>query len=432
MILALVGGSSHAQTRISWPDKSGPTRDGHAAADDARGVPTHWNEATGQNIAWKVPLEGEGHSTPVIAGDRLWLTMASSDGKQMSVFLLDTRSGKVLRSRLLFENPVPEPLGNAVNTYASPSPVLEPGALYVHFGTYGTARLDPDTLETVWQRRDLPCRHFRGPGSSPVIAENLVVLTFDGIDQQYVTTLDKQTGKTVWRTDRTTDFKDLNAEGKPKADGDLRKAYHTPGIVEVDGRWQIVSVGSRAAFGYDLLTGTELWTFEHPNFNAAARPLFIPGSAIINTGSDGSHLVRLKLDASTRGNVAKTHFLWDRAKGNSKHTTSVIIDGRIITVADSGVVYAIDMATGGEIWTKRIGGTFTASPVVANGLIYTIDEKGISTVIRAGAEYQEVAQNTIADGARASPAIANGALYLRTFGHLYKIATSSRTASRTP
>lgn len=410
-----------AADTIAWPERSGPTFDGHATAADAKGVPTQWNETSGQNIAWKIPLEGEGLSTPVIGYGKVWLTAATKDGKEQYLYCIDAASGKVLHHKLIFKNEKPEPLGNNVNTYASPSCFLEPGALYVHFGSYGTVRVNPETLDVVWERRDLPCSHFRGPGSSPFVFENLLVLTFDGIDQQYLTALDKHSGKTVWRTDRSTNYNDLNAEGKPRANGDLRKAYCTPGLVKVDGQWQLISVGSRAGFAYEPLTGKEIWTIEHPTFNASCRPLFLPGLALLNVG-EGSRFYGVRLDSTTRGNITKSHVTWERKKGNSKHSSPVVVDGRIYMVTDNGIVYAVDTKTGEDVWQERIGGAFVASPIVAEKTIYVSDEKGFTTVFKAGDKYAELARNELAEGTRSSPAIAGGALYLRTFGHLYKIA----------
>lgn len=210
---------------LPWPARNGPFGTGCAAPAEAAGVPLAWDEASGKNVAWKRDLEGFGHSTPVVGHGRIWLTAATADGREQFVYAIDAHSGDVLEHRRLFENAEPEPLGNEVNTYASPTAVLEHDAVYVHFGSYGTARLDPGTADVVWERRDLPCRHFRGPGSSPVVWGDLLILTFDGIDQQYVTALDKRTGATVWRTDRSTDYHDLGPDGKPQLDGDYRKAY---------------------------------------------------------------------------------------------------------------------------------------------------------------------------------------------------------------
>jgi outer membrane protein assembly factor BamB len=421
----LVGSLTFAAERLPWPDKSGPTFYGHPDPDDARGLPTTWDEATGKNVAWKTKLEGHGHSTPVIGGGKLWFTSATEDGKQQFVDQVDAATGKVLQHKLLFENPDPEPLANAVNTYASPSCVLTADALYVHFGTYGTARLQPDTLDVVWQRRDLPCRHFRGPGSSPVVVGDLIILTFDGIDQQYLTALNKNTGDTVWRTDRSTDYHDLGPDGKPKAEGDLRKAYSTPAIKEVAGRMQIISPGSRAAFGYDLLTGKEIWTITHPDFNASTRPLFFENLTIMATGSK-AELIAVRLDETTKGNVDDTHVAWRRTRGNGKLPSPVLVGDRLFALTDNGVMYCLNARTGEELKAQRIGGFFVASPVVANGLIYVCDEAGVVSLLKADESCEIVHQNKLTEGMRASPAIANGALYLRTFEHLYKIAATGQ------
>jgi outer membrane protein assembly factor BamB len=409
--------------QFPWPDKNGPTFNGVALEMESLGLPVTWNEEAGENIAWKIPIEGQGHSTPVIANGKLWFTSATTDGKKQFVYCVEAESGKVLHHKLLFENAAPEPLGNDVNTYASPSCVLEPGAVYVHFGSYGTARLDPKTANVVWQNRSLPARHFRGPGSSPVMFEDLLILTFDGIDQQYLAALNKHTGDLVWRTDRTTDYHDVGKDGKPIGDGDFRKAYGTPGLVEVAGRTQVVSVGARAAFGYDARTGEEIWTVEHPDFNAASRPVFYENLAIINSGSRGALTMAVRLDETTRGNVTKTHLAWERRQGTPRLTSPVLDGERLYSLVDNGVLYCVNAANGEEIWHGRLGGNFTASPVLANDRLYCCDEQGRTAVVEAD-EFKIVARNDLAEGMRASPAVAGGALFLRTYTHLYKIAAT--------
>ena len=422
--ILILAPATHASEAFPWPTKTGPHRNGNADPEHAKGVPVSWDEETGENIAWRIAIEGTGHSTPVIGEGRIWLTSATEDGTRQFVYCIDVQSGSVIHHKLLFENANPEPLGNVINTYASPTCVLDGDAVYVHFGTYGTARLDAETADVVWQRRDINVRHFRGPGSSPVVVDGLVILSFDGIDKQFLTALDAETGDTVWTTPRTTDFKDLDETGQPTREGDLRKAYSTPAIMEVAGRKQVVSVGSRAAFGYDLLTGKELWTIEHDDYNAGTRPLPYGETVIINTGSRNANLLRLRMDSSTRGNVTKSHELWNRPTGNSELPFPVLHGDRIYFVTDNGVATCIDALAGEEIWKKRIGGDYTASPIVANGLVYFFDDQGKATIVRATDEYEVVAVNRLNEGMRSSPAIAYGALYLRSFDHLYKIAAN--------
>ena len=425
-LLLILSAAPLAASELPWPNRNGPYQNGCAAEHDARGLPTQWDEASGQNIAWKIDLEGFGHSTPVIGDGRLWLTAATADGKRQYVYAIDTRTGHVIHHKLLFENAAPESLGNKVNTYASPSCVLEDDAVYVHFGSYGTARLDPRTAAVVWQRRDLRCRHYRGPGSSPIVWRDLLILTFDGIDQQYVAALDKHTGKTVWRTDRSTDYHDLEPNGKPRAEGDVRKAYGTPATVEVAGRTQLISVGSKAAFGYDAASGREIWTVTHDDFNAAAPPLFYEDLAIIDTGSGGANLMAVRLDETTHGNVTDTHLAWNRVKGNARLCAPALDHGRVWMLTENGVLFAIDAKTGKQRAAVRLGGSFVASPVIAGENLFACDEDGTTNVVRTSLPPGVVAKNRLGEGMRSSPAVADGAIYLRTYHSLFKIARTAR------
>ncbi|HEY1050653.1 MAG TPA: PQQ-binding-like beta-propeller repeat protein, partial [Prosthecobacter sp.] len=185
-LLSVFAGAQPATKPVFWPVKGGPTADGMVPAADAARLPLEWDGASGKNIVWRTPLEGQGHSSPVIGGDMIWFTSATEDGTKQFIYGIDRNDGKIIHHKLVFENAAPEDLGNPMNNYAAPSPVLEEDALYVHFGTYGTARIDPATGEKVWERRDINVKHYRGPGSSPIIHGDLLVLTFDGIDQQFV------------------------------------------------------------------------------------------------------------------------------------------------------------------------------------------------------------------------------------------------------
>jgi outer membrane protein assembly factor BamB len=297
----------------------------------------------------------------------------------------------------------------------------------VHFGTYGTAKVNPKTLEKIWERRDINCRHFRGPGSSPVLYQNLLILTMDGIDQHYVTALDKDSGKTVWRTDRTTDYGDIGPDGKPEREGDNRKAYGTPSIVIAGGDDHLVSVGSRALFGYEPSTGKELWTITHANFNAAVRPVSRNGMLFVNTGSSRAHLLGVRLDDQLKGDVTKSHVVWDRDKRNSRFSGHVLVGDRIVQSTEGGIVSCLDQKTGDEIWSGRLPGTYMATPIVVGDLVYYSNETGQGRVVRAsGKDLQIVSENELEVGSQASAAVADGALFLRTKTCLYKIGASSK------
>ncbi|MCA1962833.1 MAG: PQQ-like beta-propeller repeat protein, partial [Prosthecobacter sp.] len=377
--LSLASGGIIAQvatTPLYWPDKNGPTLDGIVPDSEAKRLPLTWNAETGENIEWRTELQDEGHSTPVIGGDRIWFTAATADGKKQYVYGIDRKSGAVVHHILLFENPAPEELGNPLNNYAAPSPVLEEDALYVHFGTYGTARIDPRTGSTVWQRRDINVRHYRGPGSSPVLHGGLLILTFDGIDQQFVTALDKKTGQTVWKTHRTTDYGDLDKDGHPTRDGDMRKAYHTPSVFSLAGIDTVVSIGSRAAFGYDVATGKELWTVRHGGFNAAIRPLVHGNILILNTGSERAHTLGIRIDDAMRGDITESHLLWDREKRNASEACSVLHGEMLFQTTRGGIVTCMNVRTGADLWEDRLPGQHLPSPIRAGDRLYFCNDRG--------------------------------------------------------
>ncbi|HEY1083199.1 MAG TPA: PQQ-binding-like beta-propeller repeat protein, partial [Prosthecobacter sp.] len=403
-----------ATTPVFWPDKNGPTLNGIVPAAEAAKVPLKWNSETGENIAWSVDLEGEGHSSPVIGGDRVWFTAATTDGHKQYVYGIDRNTGKVAYHEVVFENAATEELGNPLNNYAAPSPVLEADALYVHFGTYGTARLDPATGKKVWERRDINVRHYRGPGSSPLIHGDLLILTFDGIDQQFVTALNKKTGETVWKTARTTDYGDVDAQGHPTRDGDMRKAYHTPSVFNLAGVETLVSIGSRAAFGYAVDTGKELWTVRHGGFNAAIRPLVCKDVLVLNTGSERAHTIGVKIDAKMKGDITESHVLWDREKRNASEANSVLVGELLFQITRGGIVTCMNPLTGEDVWEERLTGQHLPSPIVAGDRLYFSNDRGNTRVLRAGPKFEVLAENVLPDAMTAAPAVADGALFIRT------------------
>ncbi|MCA9128096.1 MAG: PQQ-binding-like beta-propeller repeat protein [Planctomycetales bacterium] len=414
-----------AHVFAQWPDRHGPDLTGVVPAKDAVGLPVHWSET--ENIAWKAALHDEGHSSPVVGDGKIWLTAATEDGKKQYVIAVDESSGEVLFDKLLFENDEVEPLGGAVgfNNYAAPSCTLGPGAVYVHFGSYGTARLDAKTADVVWQRRDLDCRHFRGPGSSPILYGNKLILTFDGIDQQYTTALDCETGRTLWRTDRSTDYNDLDDNGLPQRDGDFRKAYCTPGIASLGEQTQLLSVGSRAMQSYDIDSGKELWTLRHDSYNAGIRPLWLPIEqlALINTGSRGAQLVAVKLDATTKGDITETHVAWTVKNGNPRFAKPIYHQGRVYQISDLGVATCIDASNGKSLWQARVPGNYRSSPILANDLLYFFSEEGLGTVIKAQDSFERLAANDVPElGTTACPGVSQGAIFVRGKTHLYKIS----------
>ncbi len=395
----------------NWPEYRGPSANGHSAA---KGLPLSWSE--NQNVKWKVAIHGKGWSSPVVWGDQIWLTTATPDGREMFVLCIDRNTGKLLLDRKLFENPEPDPI-NDVNSYASPSPVIEEGRVYVHFGSYGTACFDTKTIKPVWIRRDLPCRHSVGPGSSPVLFRDLLILTMDGIDVQYMTALDKRTGKTIWRTDRGIGASRGTNGGSGTNEGN--KSFNTPAFIEFGGKTQMVSTGAKAVVAYDPATGSELWRAAHGGYSNSSRPLFGNGMVFINTGYDRAELFAVRLGGS--GDVTSSNVVWKLTKSVPFKPSALLLDGLYYMVTDGGILTCLEAATGQQVWQERIGGHFSASPVYAEGRIYLFSEEGKTTVIKPGRKLEVLGENVLSDGFMASAAIAGKGFYLRTKTHLYRI-----------
>jgi outer membrane protein assembly factor BamB len=350
---------------------------------------------------------------------KVWLTTATEKGNDFFVICVDANTGQILLNKKLFQSDNPEPLGNSVNCYASPSPTVEAGRVYIHFGSYGTACLDTADGKVIWERTDLPCRHYRGPGSSLVLFEDLLILTMDGVDVQYMAALNKRTGDTVWKTDRTADWDDLDSDGKPKREGDLRKAYSTPLIVEINGKKRMLTAAAKAAYCYDPATGAELWKIHHTAYSGASCPLFGHGLAYFNTGFPRPEIWAVR--AGGKGNVTSSHVVWKRRQAVPQIPSPLLIGDMFFMVSDTGALTCLDAVTGDEIWKEHLKDRFKSSPIYADGRIYCFSERGETLVLRAGRKFEILARNPLDSGFMASPAVSGKALFLRTRTHLYRI-----------
>jgi outer membrane protein assembly factor BamB len=388
----------------NWPQFRGPNGTG---LSDAKGIPTHWSES--ENIRWKTAIHDKGWSSPVVWGNQVWVTTARADGKEFFAIGLDRSSGKIVHDLKLFteENPA---FCHAFNSYASPTPVIEEGRLYAHFGTHGTACIDTTTGKVIWERRDLHVDHFRGPGSSPILWKNLLILTFDGFDRQYLAALDKTTGKDAWLKDRGIKF--------PKEDGDLKKGYSTPSILEHNGKPQLVSSAAEATIAYDPASGDELWRVIHGGMNEATVPLFGSGLIFLTNGHK-TNLLAVRQGGS--GDVTM-NIAWRVTRGVPTRPSPLLVGDLLFMVSDAGVASCLEAKTGEVIWQERLGGAFSSSPICVGGNIYMADEDGKTHVVAAERAFKSVSVNKLDAGCMASPAIAGNSLFLRTKTHLYCIA----------
>jgi len=398
----------------NWPQFRGPDGTGHS---DARGLPLRWSEA--RNVIWKTAIHDRGWSSPVIYGKQIWLTSANKDGRELYVMCIDRDTGKIIRDWKLFDVAQPQYV-HPFNTPASPTPVIEEGRVYITFGSAGTACIDTKTFRVLWERRDIECNHFRGAGSSPVLFGNLLLMHFDGSDRQFVMALDKATGKTVWQTRRSIDFQDLDKNGKLPDDGDSRKAFSTPQVEKINGRWEMISLGAKAAYSYDPFTGKELWRVEERGqHSASTRPVIGHGMIFFPTGFATGQLFAVRTGGE--GLITDTHVAWKVTRGVPNKPSILLVDDLIYMIGDTGIAGCIDARSGELVWQQRIGGEYSASPVYAQGHLWFFSEDGKTTVLKPGRVFEQVAENRLDEGFLASPAVAGKAFYLRTRTHLYRI-----------
>ena len=387
-----------------WPQFRGPPSGGHT---HTTGLPLVWSETN--HIKWKTPVPGEGWSSPVIRRSQIWLTSATAGGRSLRALCFHADSGALIRNVELFAPEVLEPK-NELNSFASPTPVVEEERVYCTFGAYGTACLGADDGRILWRTQELKVDHAEGPGSSPILYRDLFILNCDGTDSRYVVALDKHTGRRVWRTERSNVIN--------KAPG-LKKAFCTPIVIGHGDRDQLISPGAWRVSAYDPRDGKELWWADTPGFSNVPMPVFGHGLVFVCSGFFNAELWAIRPDG--QGDVTQSHVAWKYKKQVSLKPSPLLVGNELYMVSDGGIATCLDARTGAEVWQERIGGEHSASPIAAGGRIYCFSQDGASPVLKASRQFQGLATNRLASGFMASPALDGDAFILRTKTHLYRI-----------
>lgn len=428
----LVTGTFPVRAADEWPQFRGPDGQGHASGSR---VPAVWSET--RNIVWKTAVPGRAWSSPVISDGVCWLTSAvikeatpaqkheilkkklagNPMAKEMEIIdsvslravAIDLESGRILHDVELFQHRDPEPI-HTLNSYASPTPILRDGRLYCHFGNLGTACVDTETAEIVWKNR-LAVEHSVGPGSSPVLCDDLLIIPCDGTTAQYVAALDAATGRPVWKTNRPAMTGDV---------GELHKAFSTPLVIHDGERDQVVVTGAQWVVSYNPRDGKPLWQMRHgEGFSNAPCPVYAKGIVYICTGYMTPELVAIRVDG--RGDVTKTHVAWRIKKQVPAMSSPIVVDDAIYMVSDQGVITCADAKSGEIRFQQRVGGNHSASPLIADGKLHFFSRDGDVTVARAGSSWEEVSKNHLDGQLMASPAVWGDSLIVRTDSHLYRI-----------
>ncbi|MCJ7448642.1 MAG: PQQ-binding-like beta-propeller repeat protein [Bacteroidales bacterium] len=414
LVMFLLSGLNTAKSQDSnWTHFRGSNLNGIANVESA---PLRWGDDL--NIRWKTEIHDKGWSSPVVYGNQIWVTTATQDGTDLYAVCVDFQTGKVIHDIKVFS---PESVfgKHSINTYATPTPCIEKNFVYVHYGSLGTACINTSNSSVVWRRTDLKCRHVQGPASSPIIYKNLLILHYEGTDVRYIVALNKSNGKTAWKTDRPAKpYEPLTEIGK--------KAYTTPIILNVRGRDLLISNGSAVCNAYDPNTGEEVWRVIRGAESTVSMPFTENGIVFYYTGfmvdtdrSEFSEIVAVNPDG--KGDITATNVLWKKRMEPMQLLTPVIKDGLIYTVDTKNNLICIDASTGKEIWTTHLKANFNASPVYAAGNIYLFSVKGESLVIKPGRDLEIVAQNQVKDQIWATPAFLRNSIILRTDKYLCRI-----------
>ncbi|MCY3020687.1 MAG: PQQ-binding-like beta-propeller repeat protein, partial [Planctomycetota bacterium] len=415
---------SQAAAGDGWPQFRGPTADGIAPNADP---PTEWSET--KNIAWKVALPWHGKSSPVLQGDRIWLTTCveqnmkrtriGPDDMQVAAHVtfgaacLSATDGKTVWQTTLADIDNPAPV-HCLNSWATPTPVLEAGKLYCDFGTFGTACVNAEDGKIAWQQK-VPLDHQVGPGSSPALCGNALVLVRDGRDAQYMAALDKATGQQMWKTNRPP----------LTGSGDTKKSFSSPLQITSGGTTQVVSVGARWVVSYDPASGKELWRARHSDgWSIGACPVFGNGVVYLSSGCTKPQLVAIRAGGS--GDVTATHTVWKSLRGVPVMSSPILVGEEIYWVSDTGVLSCSSAKTGDQIWQQKLNGSVLASPTYAGGKLYVFSQDGVATVFKPGKQFEKIAENTLSGPLVATPAFVGKAIFVRTDSQFYRVEQTAK------
>ena len=414
-----------------WSQFRGPAGDG--VADAGFDLTLVGNS---DRLAWRTEIPGVGWSSPVTDGGRIFLTSsiatkASAEqkrralaGKQFAsikdvagsvellAFCLDTESGEIVWQRSLATIDSPSPI-HPMNSYASPTPVVADDRVIFHFGGYGTWAVHTGDGETIWQQR-LVVDDSVGPGSSPARYRDQLIIPCDGIDRQFVASLSIETGEVVWQTPRPP---------MRSNNGEFQKAYSTPTLINVDSRPQAIVPAAQWLVAYDPANGEEIWRADcDDGFSNATMAIPVGDVVVFSTGFSTPELVAV--DPRGRGDVTASHIRWRQSRG-APSKPSLATDGRgLYTITDNGILHAIDPATGQLRWRQRLGGTYSASPLVAGETAMIADHDGKVTVFGLGDQYRGISSVEMGEQIMASPLPIDGDIVLRTRAALYRYRTS--------
>jgi outer membrane protein assembly factor BamB len=399
-----------------WPCWRGPRGDGTSLE---KNVPTEWDGQSGRNLAWKTPLPGSGHASPVVCGDRVFVVACRDESQERVLACYDRASGKPLWQQTVLRSPLESK--HALNSFASSTPATDGELVYVSFLEVGDEKISAPNVGAPRMiapgRMTIAAYDYSGnqrwlvkPGdfvsahgycSSPVLYKNLVIVNGDHDGESYIVALDKATGKTVWSTPRPN----------------KTRSYCTPIIRDIAGRTQMVLSGDKSVVSLDPNDGSTIWTIDGPTEQFVASMVFDGNLFYMACGFPTFHVLGIRPDG--HGNVTDTHIAWESTSAKCYVPSPVVVDGYLFVADDRGTGNCFIAATGERLWQERLGSHFSASLTTSGGLVYTIADDGLTKVIRPGKKLEVVAENPLGEHCYSSPAISHGCLFIRGQKHLF-------------
>jgi hypothetical protein len=406
LVLLSLGPLGNSARAEDWPCWRGRRGDGTSLETN---VPIRWSAS--ENIVWKAPIPGVGHSSPIVSGDCIFLTTALLDQKERVLLCLDRHTGRVKWQQSVLSSPLERK--HNLNSYSSGTPAADGQLVYVSF-------LDRDQMVVAAYDYDGKQRWLVRPGefhsvhgfcSSPVIFKDKLIVNGDHDGAAYLVALDRATGRTLWKTSREN----------------RTRSYCTPIIREIGGRTQMVLSGSKCVASYDPNDGRRHWIVDGPTEQFVASVVYARDLLFVTGGYPDHHILAIRPDGT--GNVTDTHIVWRDTRGVSYVPSPIAIGDYFMVVSDNGLASCFDAASGDRHWMERLEPHYSASLVTAGGLVYFLADNGTTTVVRPGVTFERVARNELGEACYASPAISGGHIFLRSEKHLYCIGTP-RTAAR--
>jgi outer membrane protein assembly factor BamB len=390
-------------------------------------LPIRWDGATGDNISWKTDISGIGHASPIVWGDRIFLVSCLAESQERVLVCIERDTGKTLWQQTVVRAPLESK--HKLNSFASSTPATDGKLVYVSFlevdgstvpaPNVGRPRpITPGRMVVAaydfegnqkWMSRPGDFVSAHGYCSNPVLYKDFVIVNGDHDGDSYVVALDKSSGQTVWKTPRRH----------------KTRSYVTPLIREIDGRTQMVFSGSKCIISLDPNDGSRHWTIEGPTEQFVASMVYDGKMFYMAAGFPTYHVMAIRPQGS--GDVTDSHVSW-HAKNARCYVPSPVVVGKYLLVADDrGTANCFETSTGERLWQERLGNHFSASLVTAGGLVYFLADDGVTKIVRPGPELEVVAENQLGEYCYASPAIADGIIYMRGENHLFAIGSAQST-----